>query len=399
MGVSVEARLDRWERQLERQMAAAPYLLLAVSAVLAGRPTWLTAGLVAASVVWLWLIPRGAVYIVGLVVLIGLLSAQSIWFASFFGFVGYLHSWQYLKGRWRFAGLTATAAISVAAYQGGPPQPTASGIVVFTFFTAAIVAVVGLFSFLGEITSERSSERKRMVTQLEQAMRENSGLQAQLLVQAREAGVHDERERMAQEIHDTLAQGLTGIITQLQAAKQTDDWTRHVDNAVRLARESLAEARRSVHALRPGQLDRPLPAALEQVVAQWSELNGVPAEFTTTGSVRHLHPEVEQTLLRTAQEALANVAKHARARRVGLTLSYMEDVLALDVRDDGVGFDVQRARDGGGYGLASMHKRVSRLAGSLEIESEPGGGTAVSASVPAIPLEGAARPSRSGEIT
>ncbi|GAA3021799.1 sensor histidine kinase [Streptosporangium longisporum] len=381
-------RLDRWERLLERQMAAVPYVLLLVSAVLSlltGGDPWITTVLVAVAIAWMWLVPRGAVYVAGLVVLIGLLCTQEVWFATFFAFIGYLHSWQYLKGRWRPVGVTATAAISVAAYNGGPPEPTPSGILTYLFFTAAIVAAVSLFSFVGEITNERSSERERMVARLEEAMRENAGLQAQLLFQAREAGVLDERQRMAAEIHDTLAQGLTGIITQLQAARQAEDPHRHLDNAVRLARESLAEARRSVHAVGPGQLEAaPLPEALRDVVTRWGELNGTRADVTVTGTVRPMHPEVEETLLRTAQEALANAATHAGASRVGLTLSYMEDVITLDVRDDGAGFDPGRVRDGGGFGLTSMRRRVSRLAGTLEIESEPGAGTAISASVPAV---------------
>ncbi|NRQ34139.1 sensor histidine kinase [Nonomuraea sp. NN258] len=326
-------------------------------------------------------VPRGGLYVTGLVVLIGALCTQGMWFASFFGFTGYLHSWQYLTGKWRFAGVTATAAISVAAYGGGLPEPTPSAVLTFLFFTGAIVAAVGMFSFVGEITAERSAERKRMVTRLEEAMRENAGLQAQLLVQAREAGVLDERQRMAAEIHDTLAQGLTGIVTQLQAAKRGEDWQRHVDLAIRLARESLAEARRSVNAVGPGQLESaPLPEALTEIVAQWRELNGTRADLTVTGPVRPLHPEVEETLLRTAQEALANAAKHAQAERVGLTLSYMEDVITLDVRDDGVGFDPKLTA----FGLTAMRKRVDRLAGTLEIESEPGAGTAISASLPAV---------------
>lgn len=95
------------------------------------------------------------------------------------------------------------------------------------------------------------------------------------------------------------------------------------------------------------------------------------------------------TLLRAAQEALANVARHAAASRVGLTLSYMTDVVTLDVRDDGTGFDVagQPAprEPGGGYGLTAMRQRVARVGGELAVESEPGVGTAISASVPALP--------------
>ena len=112
--------------------------------------------------------------------------------------------------------------------------------------------------------------------------------------------------------------------------------------------------------------------------------------MVTTGDVQPLHPEVEVTLLRTAQEALANIAKHANATRAGLTLSYMGDVVTLDVRDDGVGFTVPTGGDvrGAGFGLSAMRQRVNRVAGTLAIESEPGAGTAVSARVPAIVAPG-----------
>jgi signal transduction histidine kinase len=240
------------------------------------------------------------------------------------------------------------------------------------------------------------------VARLEAALEENAGLHAQLLAQAREAGVLDERHRMAREIHDTLAQGLTGIITQLAAAEQArerpEDRQRHLDNAARLARESLSEARRSVQAWRPEPLDRAaLPDVLAEIARQWSALTGVPVEVITTGDPLPLHPEIEAALLRTAQEALANVAKHAKASRAGLTLSYMGDVVTLDVRDDGIGFAVPNGshgphgaagagpgNPGSGFGLTAMRQRVSRVAGTLAVESEPGGGTAISARVPAI---------------
>ena len=106
-----------------------------------------------------------------------------------------------------------------------------------------------------------------------------------------------------------------------------------------------------------------------------------------------MRPEIEVALLRTAQEALANVAKHAHASRVGLTLSYMEDLVTLDVRDDGVGFATvngtgpRRPRDAeGGFGLAAMRQRVEGVAGTLEVESEPDAGTAISAAIPAVPI-------------
>lgn len=121
---------------------------------------------------------------------------------------------------------------------------------------------------------------------------------------------------------------------------------------------------------------------------RWADRATVSIEFTTTGTARPMHPEIEATLLRVTQEALSNVAKHADAARVGLTLSYMEDQVTLDVRDDGEGFAPGSVPPGGhatgGFGLTGMRQRIQRLAGTLNIESEPGGGTAISASVPAI---------------
>jgi signal transduction histidine kinase len=200
---------------------------------------------------------------------------------------------------------------------------------------------------------------------------------------------------MAREIHDTLAQGLTGIVTQLQAAEQAvartpgepTGWRRHVSAATRLARESLSEARRSVDALRPEPLEGGrLSEALAGVAERWSGLNGIPVEVTTTGTTRPIDPEAEFALLRAAQEALANVARHAHATRVGLTISYMENEVALDVRDDGVGFDpAVPERLDRGFGLIAMRQRIAALSGTLQVESEPGGGTAISACVPTVP--------------
>ena len=167
-----------------------------------------------------------------------------------------------------------------------------------------------------------------------------------------------------------------------------------------------------MQALRPQALeDSKLPDALADEVTRWTATSGVPAEVRTTGDPRALHPEVEVTLLRVAQEALANVAKHAAASHAWVTLSYMEDVVTLDVRDDGSGFAqpgksqaaesqaeaARRAAAGGGFGLIAMRQRVNRLAGQLEIESEPGAGTAVSASLPAIPLAPPPQAARAAE--
>ncbi|MGW4679036.1 sensor histidine kinase [Micromonospora taraxaci] len=340
-----------------------------------------------------------AVYYGGLLTFAAVLVAASPWY-GFFAWIGYIHAFPVLPRRWRIAGMVTTAAL-VATSQGGGLAVVVSHWPLWLVLVLFNLLVAGSVSWFAMMAEQEDAKRRRLMAELGEAnrqltetVRENAGLHAQLLAQAREAGVLDERQRMAREIHDTLAQGLTGIITQLEAAEQgrdrSADWRRHVDNALVLARESLTEARRSVRAVRPETLETArLPDALVELGGRWSALNGVRAEVATTGTPRPLHPEVEVTLLRAAQEALANVARHAAASRVGLTLSYMTDVVTLDVRDDGTGFDVtgQPAprEPGGGYGLTVMRQRVTRVGGELAVESEPGSGTAVSASVPALP--------------
>ncbi|MCE4026029.1 sensor histidine kinase [Microbacterium sp. Au-Mic1] len=204
--------------------------------------------------------------------------------------------------------------------------------------------------------------------------------------------VQDERARLAREIHDTLAQGFTGIITQLQAAEQASDdeaRRRHTGAALALARDGLAEARRSVQALRPTALEQTsLADALSRVARSWSARTGVPATVTVTGTARPLPTETEVALLRMAQEALTNVEKHAAAHRVTIALRTDPVGVRLEVRDDGRGFDgverLQRAGEGsGGYGLVSMRERLEAAAGSLIVEARPGRGTVVRAEVPA----------------
>ncbi|MYW93032.1 sensor histidine kinase [Amycolatopsis rubida] len=293
-----------------------------------------------------------------------------------------------------FLGVGITSLLINTMTLGGPlhalsVSPGIWGTVVVVQ-TVAIGGGGALFAAVGR----QSQERKQALEQLAAAEAENRGLQRQLLAQAREAGVLDERQRLSQEIHDTLAQGFTGIITQLEAAAQARadaaEWERHLAAATQLARENLTAARRSVAALHPEPLETAtLPEALAEVARLWSERTGVPAEFSATGTAVPLHPELEATLLRVTQEALSNVAKHARASRAGITLSYLGDEVILDARDDGVGFDPAHPPTPpsaeGGHGLPGMRQRAERLAGTLHVESEPGGGTAISARLPAIP--------------
>lgn len=228
-----------------------------------------------------------------------------------------------------------------------------------------------------------------------------------LVEEAKEAAILRERQRMAHEIHDTLAQGFTSIVMSAEAAQaalRREDAGMVRDHHTRIestARESLKSARRLVWALRPEQLEgTSLPEVLRTLTGRWAEENGIEAIFELTGTLRPLSDEKEATILRSAQEALHNASKHARARRVALTLSYMCDRLTLDVRDDGVGFapkTVRRdSRDNGrhpaGFGLKAMRERAEKAGGSLTIESAPGEGTAIVVDLPLAktsPSEGA----------
>jgi signal transduction histidine kinase len=317
---------------------------------------------------------------------------------AFYAVVGYFGAQHLLPRRLCRAGLFATAVTLAGSQSGGLPPNGIMGWVLFGAILTVNSMLVALFAHFAALEEARSRARVETITELErtntalqQALDENAALHAQLLVQAREAGVADERRRLAAEIHDTLAQGLTGIIAQLQVVTATPDQAlgrEHLDRALALARHSLGEARRSVHNLSPVALaDDGLPDALKKTVTEWAERTRVQARFTVTGTAEQLHDEVAATLLRIAQEALSNTARHAAADRVGVTLSYMGDEVTLDIRDDGRGFDPLTAREcgpGGGFGLDGMRARAERIAGSLTVEAEPGHGTAVSARVPLV---------------
>jgi signal transduction histidine kinase len=409
---SDEERLEGWERWEQHAYSLLPYPLLAISIVASGvdqhvsRDHFLWSLVVSAAVIgWMWFgVPpgdddsrrptpgsaRAIAFVVGQLAFTALLILLSGWY-GFFAFSNYLIGFALLLDRWRFLVCVVNAALVAFTYTGWPHSGhtwVAWGIL---FLVISVLACT--FGFFGLAENERTGRHRKIIAELEEANRrleaaldENAGLQAQLLVQAREAGALDERARMAREIHDTLAQGLAGIVTQLEAADVPND---HVATAVQLARESLTEARRSVAGLAPRELaDGRLPTAIGDAARRWSQRSGIEVSVETTGDPQPLIADVELALFRVCQESLTNIAKHADAARVGITLSYMDDVVTLDVRDDGVGFAPgrsQQAKVSSGYGLPGMRQRVQRVAGTLEVESAPGEGTAISANVPAIP--------------
>ena len=196
---------------------------------------------------------------------------------------------------WLVLGVGATAVLAGSAQASGIDVTTTVG--AFSFVAVVVVNLVPMcgLAWLAWRGAQRNEERDKTLQALSEANRrltaslaENAVLHQQLLDQARQAGIADERQRMAGEIHDTLAQGLIGIVTQLQAAEHASGdpraWQRHITAATGLARESLTEARRSVHALRPEPLRTArLAEALTDVANRWSALHGITAQVTTTG--------------------------------------------------------------------------------------------------------------------
>jgi signal transduction histidine kinase len=388
------ATRDRWLFPL---LGAAGLLLATVFYLVGGAPPAhraVTLALVAAALGWMSLpVPRRSawpvVFYAGLLAVSTVLVFRSPAFFAY-SWVGYLYAFVLFSGHRALIAVTAAAAAQYATLLGlGVPADVLMYLLPIGIFVPVVIA-----AWIGVTEDGRRQRAKARLAaayaDLEAAAVENEELQGLLLVQARRAGRLEERQRLARDIHDTLAQGLTGIVTHVQAAERAADapeqWRFHLDRVASLARDSLDEARRSVQALRPGQLEGShLPEAVADLARRWSASHGTPVAVEVTGEVAPLHTSIEVILFRVAQEALTNVARHARASRAGLTLSYLDDVVLLDVRDDGVGFDPLAVQSG--FGLEAMRQRLLAAGGRLEVESGGGEGTAISVSVPSAPAE------------
>jgi signal transduction histidine kinase len=232
-----------------------------------------------------------------------------------------------------------------------------------------------------------STAQATMIEELEASRAEITRLSA-------ERGALAERERLAGEIHDTLAQGFTSIIMLVQAAQANPDPARHLALAVQTARENLAEARALIAALHPAELHgSTLDEALKRVADRLGEELGIPIAFTSSGASRPLPPGTEVVLIRAAQEALANVRKHAGASAVSVSIEYGPADVRLAVSDDGIGFEAGAATTG--YGLRAMANRIEQLGGVFTVTSAPRAlhadgvqGTILSVILPVAPMGG-----------
>ncbi|MGI5479920.1 sensor histidine kinase [Streptomyces lavendofoliae] len=284
-----------------------------------------------------------------------------------------------LPVRWSLPAVAATAGAAILSYvrHGAPLSPGA-------FIGPLLGAAVAVATVLGYQALYRESERHRRLVE------ELTSTRAELAAAERHAGTLAERERLAREIHDTLAQGLSSIQLLLRAAERalpegSPVAAGHIERARRTAQDNLAEARRFVRALAPADLEHgSLAAALERLCEARGPGTGPRVRFAVSGTPVALPTPYEVALLRIAQSALANTVRHAGAERAGITLTFMDASVTLDVVDDGRGFDPRSRKPSpsGGFGLPAMRSRAESLGGTFTVESAPGQGTAVAVALP-----------------
>lgn len=308
-------------------------------------------------------------------------GAEFVWLA----FLLAMLVWHLLPRRWAAPTvlvIMVVAVVGFAWHRGGLQVAAVIGPVIG-------IASAVVFTELYARISAQSEERRRLLDELLRTQRA-------LAVREREAGRLAERERLAGDIHDTVGQALASVILLLRAAG-SDTATpaaraTQLDTALSTAQTALAETRRLVRGLVPESIEKHGLRRSLQALAEESTALGIAtsyAEHGFAGATPALLPTAtEESLLRAAQEAVANARNHGAPTHVAITVTRLADAVTVDVIDDGSGFDPTGAAaapqrpDGSGYGLRAMHSRISACDGSVVIESEPGQGTAVQVTVP-----------------
>jgi signal transduction histidine kinase len=321
----------------------------------------------------------GVIYLAGLIALLAVAEAEGT--GSAVTFILLALGPQAFMAAWSFR-----LAVVVVVLMNAPVVLTAlargaRGTDLAAPITAAALTTVFSVAFGTWINRiiDQSRERAELIEQLERT-------RAELAEVSMQAGTLAERDRLASEIHDTIAQGFTSIVMLVQAAEavigeDTERARKQLGLIGRTARENLAEARALVAGLGPAPLaTASLADALARLADRAGEESGLAAEFSVTGTSRPAGTSAEVVLLRVCQEALANVRRHARASSVRVTLSYGDERVRLAVTDDGAGFDP--GEPAGGFGLRGMRARVAEIGGELTVRSAPGSGTTVTAEVP-----------------
>lgn len=387
-----ERWVPAWHAVFYGVLALAMVLALAdAAASWAGRAAVTALGLLFGAWYWLWVVRLRIWTLPMLHVLAYFAGAAALWLSLvsqneaflLIAFSAYQQVFSYLPSpRSAIPGVVILSGLLLAMelFDAGKP----SGLSLLIALLSAGVCILG--SLWVDAIVRQSQDRHRLIEELE-------ATRAELAAAERQAGMLGERERLAREIHDTLAQGVTSVITLLGAteaelAPGQATARRHLAHALRTARDTLAESRRFVWALQPEALDHDsLTEALGRLAGTLVDETGMTARFVVTGDPHPLGALVEIALLRAAQEGTANVRKHARAGATVLTLSYLDDRVILDVRDDGCGFDAaaidaHRADVSSGLGLRGLRARLAVLGGELEVESAQGEGAVLVAQVP-----------------
>lgn len=277
-----------------------------------------------------------------------------------------------------------TIAVSANVIAGALTLPRMTGeltqaMMPVAFAGFGIVMSIGYGSWFQQIMRQ-SAERAALIARL-------AATRSDLAEVSHAAGVLAERQRLASDIHDTLAQAFTSLVMlteaiDLDAGDIPVGIRRQLRLIARTARDGLTEARALVTALTPPQLRQ---GNLDDVLRELTERIGAElmlcARFETVGPARPLPADIEVVMLRVGQEALANVRKHAKASEVEVRLSYDAEAVRLEVADNGIGFDPVAVN--GGFGLRGMRDRLKDVAGQVGVASSPGGGTTIRATVPA----------------
>jgi signal transduction histidine kinase len=357
------------------------------SDTVSGRERWLGLGLLALLWTAYTLLGRPALgedrlapgltyLIIGWGCFFGLATLTDAAFALLFAL--FPQMWALLPTRWAVigtclgvGGLILIQAAAAGWGQAGLVEAGLGGLI-----SLFISVLLGLW-----ITAmmRESDRRAELIAELRRT-------RAELAAAEHDRGVLSERERLAHEIHDTLAQGFASIIALAQAAEAAVDTRPEAARdrillVERTARDNLAEARALVTGLTPVDLaGATLAEALDRLVGRFQREAGVSAQLRVTGTPHNLGSPTEVVMLRAAQEALTNVRRHAQAGRVVVDLTYHEDGAALEVSDDGRGFDPQQVD---GFGLQGMRSRVEQAGGQLELAAGPDHGTTLRLRVPA----------------
>ncbi|HSM26083.1 MAG TPA: sensor histidine kinase [Anaerolineaceae bacterium] len=247
-----------------------------------------------------------------------------------------------------------------------------------------IIPVI-IFVVIYVVLYQRQAEAREQALALAAELEKVNQQLTEYAAQVEDLTIANERQRMARELHDTLSQGLTGIILQLEAIEANLS-NNHVEkarsivlNAMGQARASLGEARKAIDDLRGNQIET-LESALHLEVTHFNKVTGISCKLNI-GDVPELTENIQETIIRNVAEGLTNIARHALAKNVAIDVVMESDLLVISIEDDGQGFEPKNIPSGH-YGLLGIRERMRLLGGNLDIQSKPGEGTKLKMRIP-----------------